>query len=100
MSLYTLVSKDKKIKMTKLDCFEAPCVITISTGEFTKELSANSVDELKKIIKDTKIVNEIGKRAKTKVDLAAFMKKYVLNDAWYSSVFEKYSIEIQKICRG
>jgi len=102
LALYELVSnaKDKTIKIEKLDCFDAPCVITINAGEFSKELTANNLDELKKLIKDTKLVAEIGKKVKTKVDLAAFLKKYVLNDTWYSSVFEKYCIEIQRICRG
>jgi len=99
MVLYSLVAKDKSFKMTKLDCFETPCVITIAVGNFVKELTANNADELKKIIKDSKLANEIIKKAKTKVDLAAFLKKYVLDDCWYSSVFEKYCVDIQKLCR-
>ena len=99
MALYSLVAKDKSFKMTKLDCFETPCVITIAVGNFVKELTANNADELKKIVKDSKLANEIIKKAKTKVDLAAFLKKYVLDDCWYSSVFEKYCVDIQKLCR-
>lgn len=100
MSFYTLVAKDKNIKLEKLDCFETPCVVTITAGDFCKEIKANNLDELKKVIKDTKLATEVSKKVKTTVDLSAFLKKYVLNDAWYSTVFEKYCIEIQRICRG
>lgn len=100
MALYTLLSKDKSLKISKLDCFETPCVVTVAAGEFHKELKANNMDELKKILKDTKLANEIGKKVKTKVDLAAFLKKYVLNDVWYSTAFEKHCIDIQQLCRS
>ena len=99
-AVYDLVSRDKSIKLEKLECFEYPVVITLTAGDYTHEVKAFSSDEIKKIIKDTKLITELNKKVRKKIDLAAFMQKYIMNEAWYSVVFDKYAIEIQRICRS
>ena len=59
-----------------------------------------NTDEMKKIVKDTKLVADLSKNVRKKTDLTTFMQKYIMNEAWYSLVFDKYAIEIQRICRG
>lgn len=99
-AVYDLVSKDKSIKLDKLECFECPVIITFTAGNYTHEVKAFNSDEIKKIVKDTKLITELSKNVQKKIDLAAFMQKYIMNEAWYSLVFDKYAIEIQRICRS
>ena len=99
-AVYDLVSKDKSIKLEKLECFESPVVITFAAGDYIREVKAFSSDEIKKIVKDAKLIAELSKNVRKKIDLAAFMQKYIMNEAWYSLVFDKYAIELQRICRS
>ena len=99
-AVYDLVSKDKSINLEKLECFESPVVITFAAGDYIREVKAFSSDEIKKIVKDAKLIAELSKNVRKKIDLAAFMQKYIMNEAWYSLVFDKYAIELQRICRS
>ena len=99
-AVYDLVSRDKGIKLKKLERFECPIVITFTAGDYTHEVKVFNTDEMKKIVKDTKLVADLSKNVQKKTDLTTFMQKYIMNEAWYSLVFDKYAIEIQRICRG
>lgn len=99
-AVYDLVSKDKSIKLEKLERFESPVVITFTAGDYIREVKTYSSDEIKKIVKDAKLIAKLGKNVQKKIDLAAFMQKYIMNETWYSLVFDKYAVEIQRICRS
>ena len=101
-ALYELVAKDKAFKVEKLECFESPCTIILCAGMGDADaiqVEVSTVDELKKVIKDTKLVNAYIKKHPMSVQYDLFLKKYIQNDKWYSAVFDKYYLEIQQLCR-
>jgi len=101
-AVYELVAKDKAFKVEKMECFESPCTIILCAGmgdAAAIQVEVNTVDELKKIIKDTKLVNAYIKKHPMSVQYDLFLKKYIQNDKWYSAVFDKYYLEIQQLCR-
>lgn len=97
---YDFISADKTLKMEKLECFESPCVITVTCGDYSEQISVTNIEELKKEIKNAKWISAINKAVPKRTALDIFLKKYVLNNVWYTAVFEKYAEEIQNICRG
>ena len=101
-AVYNLIAKDRAFKVDKLECFEKPCTIILCAGADDVnaiKIELNTVDELKKLIKDNKKVNEYVKKHPMSIQYDNFLKKYIQDDKWYSAVFEKYHKEIQKICR-
>ena len=102
-AVYELVAKDKAFKIEKMECFESPCTIFLCAGmddAAAIQVEVNTVDELKKIIKDTKLVNAYIKKHPMSVQYDLFLKKYIQNDKWYSAVFDKYYLDIQQLCRN
>lgn len=102
-AVYELVAKDKAFKVEKLECFETPCTIILCAGMGDADAiqaEVNTVDELKKLIKDSKLVNAYIKKHTMSVQYDLFLKKYIQNDKWYTAVFDKYYLEIQQLCRA
>lgn len=102
-AVYELVAKDKAFKVEKLECFENPCTIILCAGMGDADAiqaEVHTVDELKKLVKDTKLVNAYIKKHPMSVQYDLFLKKYIQNEKWYSAVFDKYYLEIQQLCRG
>lgn len=102
-AVYELVAKDKAFKVEKLECFETPCAIILCAGMGDTnviQVEVNTVDELKKLIKDSKLVNTYIKKHPMSVQYDLFLKKYIQNDKWYTAVFDKYYLEIQQLCRA
>ena len=100
--VYELVASDKSFKLEKLECLEKPCTIILCDGEDDNnaiKIVAKTVDELKKIIKDTKKVTEYIKKHPMAVQYDLFLQKYLMNEVWYSALFAKYYEDIQRICR-
>ena len=97
--VYELVIKDKNFKVKNLECLEEPCVVTLNCGNLKIEKSVTSIDELKKIIKDSKMLTGFTKKAPMKIQYDIFLKNYIQDDKWYSLLFDKYYLEIQSICR-
>lgn len=102
-AVYELVAKDKAFKVEKMECFESPCTIILCAGmgdAAAIQIEVNTVDELKKVIKDTKLVNAYIKKHPMSVQYDLFLKKYIQNDKWYSAFFDKYYLDIQQLCRN
>lgn len=97
--VYKLIAKDKNFKVKGLECLEEPCVVTLSCGELKIEKVVKSIDDFKKLFKDSKLVTEFAKKAPMKIQYAVFLKKYIQDEQWYSALFDKYYVEIQSICR-
>lgn len=101
-AVYDLIAKDKAFKVEKLECFEKPCTIILCAGfddENAIKIEVNTVDDLKKQIKDAKKVTEYIKKHPMTIQYDLFLKKYIQNDKWYSALFAKYYEDIQRICR-
>lgn len=101
-AVYKLIATDKAFKVDKLECFECPCEIILCAGVSdidSIKVKVNTVDELKKLIKDTKLVNEYTKKHPMSIQYDLFLKKYIQDDKWYSALFAKYYADIQQICR-
>ena len=100
--LYYFLAKQKPaIFKESLECFEAPCVISIScANSVLQQIPCKSTDDLAKVLKDKKLLTNLDKMIPRKVMLDVFLKKYIMNDRWYSEIFEKYNDVIQSICRG
>lgn len=100
--LYYFLAKQKPaIFKESLECFDAPCVITISCGSSVlQQIPCKSTDDLAKVLKDKKLLTNLDKLVPRKVMLDVFLKKYIMNDRWYSEIFERYNDVIQSICRG
>ena len=101
-AVYDLIAKDKAFKVDKLECFEKPCNVILCAGfedENAIKIEVDTVEKLKKIIKDTKTINEYTKKHPMSIRYDVFLKKYIQDDKWYSALFEKYYEEIQRICR-
>ena len=97
-AVYELIAKDKEFKVKDLECLEEACIVSLNCGNFKLEKSFKTIDELKKFIKDTKVVSEFTKKAPMTIQYDLFLKKYIQDDKWYSSLFAKYYNEIQRIC--
>ena len=100
--LYYYLAKQKPTMIKEsLECFEAPCVITISCGhEVIQQVQCKSTDDLAKVLKDKKLLAQLDRSIPRRIMLDAFLKKYVMNDRWYTEIFERYNDFIQSICRG
>lgn len=101
-AVYELIATDKAFKVEKLECFECPCEFILRDGPSDADeikVEFNTVDELKKVIKDTKLINEYIKKHPMSIQYDLFLKKYIQDDKWYSALFAKYYADIQRICR-
>lgn len=101
-AVYEIAVKDKAFKLEKLECFEKPCLIFLCEGTEDNnaiKVEVKTVDDLKKQIKDIKLVNEYTRKHPMTIQYDLFLKKYIQDDEWYSALFAKYYSDIQQICR-
>ena len=98
---YFLAKQKPAIFKESLECYDTPCVITIScASSVLQQIPCKSTDDLSKVLKDKKLFANIDKRIPRKVMHDIFLKKYIMNVKWYSEIFERYNDVIQSICRG